>query len=364
MTNANNTNDSNDNNVIGKTVTLKQAAQLILACPENRYLLRGEPGIGKSSVLKYLGKQLPTHSLAYIDVPNMDLGDIAMPVIDHDTRTTKYYPNARFQLHEGKPAVIMLDELTKGSEPVKNMLHPLFEKVNPRLGDVPVPPETIVFMTGNLSSDNVGDHIKAHTMSRIVPITVRKPSADEWLEWAMDNGIAAEICAWVKQSPEVLASYTDGDGDNPFIYNPKRVQDGYVTPRSLETASNIVRNRSKLDVNTLTAALAGAIGEAGARALEAFINYSDQLPTWESVMSNPNTAPIPEDPGACAVVVFNAIHKVDKNSIDNIMTYIDRFEPEWSACFCITLAKNPARQAVAFANKSFAQWVTRNQDIL
>ena len=35
----------------GKTVTLKQAAQIILATPMNRYMLRGEPGIGKSTLL-------------------------------------------------------------------------------------------------------------------------------------------------------------------------------------------------------------------------------------------------------------------------------------------------------------------------
>jgi len=72
----------------GKTITLKQASQMILATPQNRYLLQGEPGIGKSSLLKTLGASLPSHEIAYIDVPNMDLGDIAMPVINHETKTT------------------------------------------------------------------------------------------------------------------------------------------------------------------------------------------------------------------------------------------------------------------------------------
>jgi predicted AAA+ superfamily ATPase len=80
----------------GNTVSLKQAASIIMSTPMNRYLLQGEPGIGKSSLLKVIGEQLPTHEVAYIDVPNMDLGDIAMPVIDHDNKVTRYYPNSRF----------------------------------------------------------------------------------------------------------------------------------------------------------------------------------------------------------------------------------------------------------------------------
>jgi MoxR-like ATPase len=119
----------------GKRITLKQAATLIATNPETRFLLQGEPGIGKSSLLKAIADQLG-YEYAYIDVPNMDLGDIAMPVIDHDTKTTRYYPNARFKVHEGKPVVIMLDEFSKGADPVKNMLHPMLEKANPRLGDV------------------------------------------------------------------------------------------------------------------------------------------------------------------------------------------------------------------------------------
>jgi hypothetical protein len=92
----------------GKTVTLKQAAKLVGTVKNNRFMLQGEPGIGKSSLMTALAAMYPDYHLAYIDVPNMDLGDICMPVIDHETKTTKYYPNARFGIHKGKPSIIML----------------------------------------------------------------------------------------------------------------------------------------------------------------------------------------------------------------------------------------------------------------
>ena len=348
----------------GKSITLKQASALIQANPETRFLLEGEPGIGKSSLLESIAKGMG-YEYAYIDVPNMDLGDIAMPVIDHDTKTTKYYPNARFKIHEGKPLVIMLDEFTKGADPVKNMLHPMLEKANPRLGDIPISKDTIVFLTGNLSTDGVGDNLKAHSRNRLVPVRIRKPDADEWIEWAMNKGIEAEVIAWVNRFPQVLASYTDGGaGDNPYIYSPKSNQKAFVSPRSLETASNIVRARKHLDPETVIASLTGAIGESGARDMQAYIEFSDQLPTWEATIANPKTTSIPTSAGACAIVVFGAIARMTKDSITPFMEYLGRFDAEWQAVFAINIAKTPSKQGIAFSCKAFSDWVAKNQDLL
>lgn len=348
----------------GGSVTLQQAAKLIATNPETRFMLRGEPGIGKSSLLKAVAGELG-YDYAYIDVPNMDLGDVAMPVIDHDNKVTRYYPNARFKIHEGKPLVIMLDEFSKGADPVKNMLHPMLEKANPRLGDISLTGSTVVFLTGNLTTDGVGDSLKAHSLNRIVPITVSKPTAEEWLGWAINNGIEAEVCAWVNQFPHAMASYTDaGQGDNPYIYNPRKPQQSFVSPRSLETASNIVRTRKLNDADAVIAALKGAVGEAAARDMQAYIEFADQLPTWEQQIKYPDNTKVPTSPGACAITVFGAIARVDKQSITPFMQYLERFESEWQAVFAINIAKTPSKQSIAFSCKAFADWVAKNQDLL
>jgi len=334
----------------GKSITLAQASTLIRTNPETRFLLQGEPGIGKSSMLEAIANDLG-YDYAYIDVPNMDLGDIAMPVIDHDTKTTRYYPNARFKLHEGK-----------------NMLHPMFEKANPRLGDIPLPSngdqQTIVFLTGNMSTDGVGDSLKAHSANRLVPLTIAKPDAEAWLNWAIPKGIEPEVCAWVNRFPHVLASYLDGHGDNPYIFNPKRPQKAFVSPRSLETASNIVRTRKFNDPDAVIAALTGAIGESGARDMQAYIEFADQLPTWEATIKDPKHTKIPTSPGACAIVVFGAISRIDKDTIAPFMQYLERFDAEWQAVFAINIAKSKEKQSIAFSAKAFADWVAKNQDLL
>jgi hypothetical protein len=350
----------------GSALSLKQAAKLIMACPENRIFLEGEPGIGKSSLMSYFAEHLPGYSIGYIDCGNLDLGDVAMPCVDHEKMVTNYAPNARFHLHEGKPVVIMLDEFTKAAPPVKNMLHPLLEVSNPRLGDIPLPAGSIVFLTGNLSSDGVGDSLPAHSRNRLTVVKVRKPDADQWLEWALTSGkIDPVIMAWARQVPHALASYTDeGQGDNPYIYNPKKGQKACVSPRSLERGSNIVARRDHLGPEVVIAALAGTLGESAARDIQAYIDYQDELPSWDNVVTNPGDAPVPKSPGACAVMVYGAIAKIDKGTITPFMKYLDRFDPEWQAAFAINVAKAPGKQSIAFSSKAFADWVQDNEDLL
>jgi hypothetical protein len=345
----------------GTTVTLNQAANLIASVPQNRFLLQGEPGIGKTALLDTLKEKLPEYEVAYVDVPNLDLGDICMPVVKHDTKTTTYYPNERFKIHTGKPCLILLDEFTKGSEPVKNMLHPMLNEG--RLGDVMLHPDTIVFLTGNLGSDGVGDMLRAHSRNRISVVNVSKPNAEAWINWGIDHGIAEEMLAFVHQYPHTMASYLDAaQADNPYIYQPKKNQQAFFSPRSAAKASNIVRARKNLDTDSVIAALAGTCGEAFARDFQAYLEFSDQLPTKESVINNPTTTPIPASPAAQSIIVFGAISWVEKATLPPFLKYLKRFPVEWQAVFAANIAKSN-KQSIAFTCKEFSGWVTEHQHL-
>ena len=110
--------------------------------------------------------------------------------------------------------------------------------------------------------------------------------------------------------------------------------------------------------------MTGAVGESASRDLQAYIEYADQMPTWENTIKNPTTAEVPTSPGACAVVVFGGVTRVDKDTFSPFMKYIERFNAEWQAVFAINVARTPSKQSLAFGNKSFAQWLANNQDLL
>jgi hypothetical protein len=372
----------------GSSLTLNEFANAISTVGSDVTIIgQGEPGIGKSSMLKAVAKRYPDYEVAYIDCTLLDLGDFALPytelvstkgVLDNnklelsgDLKVTKFAPNARFKFQSGKPVIVMLDEIGKAMKAVKNVLLTLM--LEKRIGDMSLPEGSIVFGTTNLATDGVGDSLEAHARNRVCFVTVRKPHAgfqadgsidsDSWGAWAVENDIAPEVLAWVKQFPHALESYTDpAQKDNAYIFNPTRAgQSAFVTPRSLEKASHIAKKRVDLGDGVTISALAGTIGESAARDMQAFFTVVDKLPTWESICNSPTSAKVPDDAVAKCILTFSAITRVDKDTLPKWLKYADRLDKELQALFARSIVKSTTKQAMAVSNKEFVKWATDNQ---
>jgi hypothetical protein len=319
-------------------------------------------------MLKVLAKQYPEYAIAYIDCTLLDLGDFALPyteVVENGltgvNKVTKFAPNARFKMHEGKPVIVMLDEIGKAMKAVKNVLLTLM--LEHRIGDHYLPEGSIVFGTTNLMSDGVGDMLEAHARNRVCLVTVRKPDADEWIEWAIGNDVDPTIIAWVKQFPHALASYTDlSQKENVYIFNPTRAGSGaVVTPRSLEKASFIAKQRSELGDALTISLLTGTIGESAARDMQAFFTVVDKLPSWDAILNDPKNAKLPEDTVAKCILVFSAVTRVSKDTLDKWMHYLKRMDKEWQALFATSVMKSSDKQSFCVMNKEFKDWALENQ---
>jgi len=348
----------------GHSVSLSEFAMGIGVVGKDVTIIgQGEPGIGKSATLKLLQQTYPDYEIAYIDCTLLDLGDFALPFTTEESsmRVTRFAPNARFKMHLGKPVIVMLDEIGKAMKAVKNVLLTLM--LEHRIGDNHLPAGSIVFGTTNLLSDGVGDMLEAHARNRVALVTVSKPDADQWIDWAISNDVAPEVIAWVKQFPHALASYTDASQkDNPYIFNPTRAGMGaVVTPRSLEKASHIAKRRGELGDALTISLLTGTIGESASRDMQAFFTVVDKLPTWDAILASPNTAKLPEDTVARCILVFSAITRVEKESLAKWMTYLQRMDKEWQALFCTSVMKSASKQAFCVMNKEFKEWALANQ---
>jgi hypothetical protein len=359
----------------GSSLSLNEFANAVATVGQEVTIIgQGEPGIGKSSMLNVLAKRLPNYETAYIDCTLLDLGDFALPYTEQagdDLKVTKFAPNARFKFQSDKPVIVMLDEIGKAMKAVKNVLLTLM--LEKRIGDVHLPKGSIVFGTTNLATDGVGDSLEAHARNRVCFVTVRKPSAgfgadgsvdsDSWGAWALENDIAPEVIAWVKQFPQALESYTDkAQRDNPYIFNPTRAgQSAFVTPRSLEKASHIAKKRALLGDSVTISALSGTIGESASRDMQAFFTVVDKLPTWEAIVDSPATAKVPDDAVAKCILVFSAISRVDKDTLPKWLKYADKLDKELQALFARSIVKSTNKQAMAVSNKEFVKWATDNQ---
>ena len=334
-------------------LTLSQVTQRIAKVGHLRTILvRGQPGVGKSTILKSLANQFPDYQPVYIDVANLDLGSLALPMFT-DRGTSTFAPNERYGIVRGssRPLIVMLDEITKASSTaVLNMLLPVM--LERRFEDIPLPAGSIVFGTGNLLSDGVGDKFPAHACNRVTEIDMTNPTAEEWLAWAQDNDIHPVVQLFAKKFPQVFDRYDlTEDTDNPYIFDPRKGQvRQFVTPRSLHAASDILWSfegdtTPMLEmIDEITSTLAGTFGAAAAHSVRGLVLMGDRIPDLKDVVKNPNGAALPADGAVAYMAALRYASSVKPAQIEALMMYLKRWEAEHDECLTLAITRLAARR--------------------
>ena len=345
-------------------INLDQIAGLIRGVGRKRtVLVQGHMGTGKSSLLWTLAGAMPTHQPCYFDCTTKDLGDITLPSLataDEQGYVT-YATNEELGAHYKKPIILMIDEYGKANPAVKNALLRLM--LERKIGSYELHPDSVIFATTNLGAEGVGDLLPPHARNRITVVTARKPSNMEWIEWAINNGVDHTLLGWCKDNPQLFNSFDDhpNPDDNPYIYHPKQQRAAFVTPRSLEAASDILKARDGMDDQTVTAALMGTVGNRGAMDLMAFVKLADQLPSLDSIKKDPLGAKVPTSAAAVCMVVYRTLACIEREWLDNWMVYLNRLDPEAQGMFANGVrAPKYGKQSIVMTNTKFTKWAMDN----
>ena len=348
------------------TVTIKELRTLIPTIgKEITPIIQSEPGCGKTSLLHMLEEDLgDKYDYIYVDCPVKDMSDIAMTIPNHDTKTLESYVGSIFKLESDKPKVILLDEFMKSPK----LLQVIFTRLMLErcVGDTPLPEGSIVFGTSNNQSDGVGDTMLAHAGNRVCILQMEKPQVDDWLIWATDNDIHPLIRAWVHMFPRSLASYLDDNQeDNPYIFNPKKHQLSFVSPRSLAKSSVIVSNRDTLGDKATMSALSGTIGTSASSDMSAFLSLEKKLPKFQDILDNPDKITIPSEISAQLMVMFQAVDILKtQDELSDFMKFVNRLpSSEMQAVFFTMMVKSKKAREIARGNKQIAKWCEENFDL-
>ena len=342
-------------------LSASQVVSLVAAIGDKRtVIVEGENGIGKTALfhaLRKLPKFADHIAVQPIDCTQLSDGSVWMPDLDRENGVSRELPNERFGVsafnqlgvNNSKPILVGLDEIAKAPQFIKNVLAPIiYER---RVGNLSMPEGSVVVCFTNLSIEGLGDSIQAHLRNRLVFVKMRKPSCDEWVKWATDNGINPMVIAFVNNEPRVMQSFLeyekggmfegkDLSKDNGFIFNPKSMQLAYATPRSLVAASDILdAGLGVLDDDTLEAALVGTVGATTAEALASFIRFGREICEYSRVIKSPDTAPLSDNPTAQLIQVFQFVTRVaDRTEAEAIVKYVWRMRAEMQSIFCNTVA--------------------------
>jgi preprotein translocase subunit Sss1 len=346
---------------MNKYLSFTQVANLIAAVGHKRTIIvEGENGIGKTALFHALKRmpQFANHiAVDPIDCTQLSDGSVWMPDLDRENGISRELPNERFGMSKSnqlgvngsKPVLIMLDEIAKAPQFIKNVLAPIvYER---RVGAFHFVEGSVVFAGTNLSVEGLGDSIQSHLRNRLVFVKMRKPTADEWVKWATDVGINPMVIAFVNNEPRVMSSFLDYEKggmfegkdlskDNGFIFNPRSVQIAYASPRSLAAAGDILDSGlGVLDDDTLEAALVGTVGATTAEAMSSFIRFGRDICEYSRVIADPAKAPLSDNPTAQLIQVFQFVSRVaDRKEAEAIVKYVWRMRAEMQSIFCNTVA--------------------------
>jgi hypothetical protein len=323
-------------------------------------LVQGEMGIGKSSILKALAESHPNHIPCYIDITTKDVGDFLVPQIRtlDGTPVCSFIPNEEFGFHLDKPLILMLDEIGKAGKAVMNAcLRLMLER---KLGIHSLPEGSIVFATTNLGTEGIGDNVPPHARNRVCVVKMRKHTGDEWRwNYAQNAGVDPVVIATVIEYPAMTASFEDYERPdmNEYINDPRVPRAAFVTFRSLEKASDILKRCRDMPEDVLTHALFGVIGERATMDMMNILKLDNTMPAWSEIINKPETTNIPPNGAAVCLVVSKALSNVTEETFDSWMQYASRMPREAQALFAMGVMSNKSpKRSIAVTNRKFTEY--------
>jgi hypothetical protein len=199
----------------------------------------------------------------------------------------------------------------------------------------------------------------------MVVLTVKKWNAEQWIGWGINNGIDHNVLLFAKEHPEIFHSFTETPDpeSNEYIFHPKVQRAAFITPRSLENASHIVKVRDRLGKSATTASLIGCLGDRGGLDLSAQLSLADQLTPLDEIKNNPNTATVPTNAAAICMIIYRTLSNIDRSWIDAWMDYFNRLPDEAQGMFVngVYAEKfDEKKRAMICSNRKFTDFTMAN----
>ena len=335
-------------------------------------IVLGENGVGKTALFHHL-KALPEFAnhiaVDPIDCTQLSDGSFFIPDVDRELGVSRELPNERLGLsklnHRGvpgaKPVLAFLDEIAKAKQYIKEIVAPYFYER--RLGIYHAPVGSVIFGASNLDVEGLGDSFQQHLMTRIIPIILRKPNAEELIVYATAQNWHPAVIAFLTFFPKLMDSFMDYmpggkyerrdlDKDNEFIFNPALgTAAPCCNPRTMNAASDVLHaGLGVLPDFALFAALCGAIGETGAYALMTFVKLSASITDYGRVIRDPLGAPLSDNATAQLMQAYQFVSRVSNRDEAAACTqYVTRMQEEMQNVFCHSVASGGAAKVALFS---------------
>lgn len=339
-------------------VTPKEARDLLRVFIPNRLpvLFCGKPGQGKTSIVEEVIKEL-----------NADLV-LAHPVVDDPTdykglpavsgmgkqKEACFLPfgDLKKLITADKLTVHFADDLGQAMKSVQAAYMQLM--LSRQINGHKVSDHVVFVAATNRKEDKAGvSGILEPLKDRFATVVELISSLEDWVEWAIQNGIRQELIAYVRMCPGVLDDF-----------EPSPDLKRSATPRGLEFISKMIN--AGIPARLQYKAFSGTIGEARAAEFVGFLRVCEQLPDIEKIIgpkAKPEEVPVPTDANACYAICQALAARADNKNFDKVISYVERMRPEFGVLTVRDAISYKGHEKLA-QSETFIKWVTSHKDIL
>ena len=304
------------------------------------YLIGGA-GLGKTSVIQQIAEERD-HGCYILSLAQFDAAELGgiIALIDGDAKRIMPHWLAKIiEMASTMTAVyLFLDELPQA--PVSNQ-NVAAQVVNERrIGEFKLPDNVAIVAAGNRTSDRAGtNNMPSHLKDRLMFLEI-EADLEDTIAYFMANGIHEDVTGFNRSRPEFLHKFDRDANASP-------------SPRSWDRVSTILG--WGLPPVEQAEAITGQVGRAACADFMGYVKLKDHMPDLDKVISNPDSAALPNDAMVLYATASGLAHRMNKSNAGNVIKYLKRLDQQEFAAFAVKDAVN--RDQTLKQSEAVRQWI-------
>lgn len=330
-------------------MTPKKMAEALQFCLTNSLpvLLKGKPGIGKSDIVSQ-ACAATGHRLIISHPVVADPTDYkGLPFAINGEAHFLPFGELNDLINAQEPTCYFLDDLGQATPAVQSAVMQLL--LARRINGHKVSDHVTFVAATNRREDkaNVAGILEP-VKSRFASILELETSVEDWTQWALTHGMPMSLVAFIQFRPALLEAQVP---TKDIVNTP--------SPRTVAYAGKMIN--AGLPSGLEYEMLSGACGQAWAVEYMAFVKYYLSLPTFASILMNPDYTAVPVNVGSQYALAGSIADKVSPTSLPAVLRYLARMPKEMEVV-CIKMAS--VKSPKICETPAFIEWGVKNANYL
>lgn len=296
-------------------------------------VVRSSPGIGKSDIIRKLASELKLLVLDF-RLAQADITDLnGLPRFNEEGFAEfvpfDLFPTEETPIPDGYVGwLLFFDEITAAPKQIQAASYKII--LERMIGNRKLHKKVVMAAAGNLVTDNAVAHDMSTAMqSRLVHLEL-KVSKNDWIQWAINNGIDSRIIGFIEFKSDLL-----------YTFKPDHDDHTYAAPRTWEMAHKLIIDEpvSMSDLSLL----GGTVSKGVAQEFITFVEVYSQLPKIGEILADPENCKVPFEPSMKYALSTYLADNFTGSNADKLITYLERLPPECQVvCMRMVNIRQPA----------------------